>query len=159
MKRTVKLFASAIIIGVLSLSSLKSNAHCEIPCGIYGDSVRIALIYEHIATVEKSMNMINDLSKQDSPDYNQLVRWVVNKEEHAKKIQDIVSQYFLHQRVKPVTGDDDSAYRKYVKQLETLHHVLVFAMKSKQSTDLGIIETLREKVHLFEHAYFDNHKH
>ncbi|MBT3382145.1 MAG: superoxide dismutase [Prolixibacteraceae bacterium] len=159
MKKATQLFASAIIIGILSLSSLQSNAHCEVPCGIYGDSVRITLLYEHITTVEKSMNMINELSKQDSPDYNQLVRWVTNKEEHAKKIQEIVSQYFLHQRVKPTTSDNEEAYKKYLKQLELLHNISVFAMKSKQSTDLGHIETLREKVHNFEHVYFGGHTH
>ena len=57
MKKMTQLFATIFFIGVLSLSSLQSKAHCEIPCGIYGDSVRIALIYEHITTVEKSMKM------------------------------------------------------------------------------------------------------
>jgi len=155
MKKLTQLFASVMLVGILSLSSLQSQAHCEIPCGIYGDSVRITLLYEHIATIEKSMNMINELSKQDKPDYNQLVRWVTNKEEHAVKIQDIVSQYFLHQRVKPVSSADVAAYGRYVKQLDLLHNILVFAMKSKQSTDLANIETLRQKVHNFEHVYFD----
>ncbi|MEN8116865.1 MAG: superoxide dismutase [Ni] [Bacteroidota bacterium] len=159
MKKITPLLVSLFIVGIITLSSFQAKAHCEIPCGIYGDSVRIALIYEHITTVEKSMNMINELSKQDNPNYNQLVRWVVNKEEHAKKIQDIVSQYFLHQRIKPASADDEDAYKKYLKQLESLHHILVFAMKSKQSTDLSIIDTLREKVHVFEHAYFEDHKH
>lgn len=158
MKKMNKLFSVLMIMSVLTITGFKAKAHCEIPCGIYGDSVRIALIYEDIETIEKSMNMINTLSDQDSPDYNQLVRWVMNKEEHAKKIQEIVSQYFLHQRIKIVSADDDVAYRKYTKQLELLHHISVFAMKSKQSTDLSIIDTLREKVHAFEHAYFgDEH--
>lgn len=159
MKKITGLLASALLVGIITISSFQAKAHCEIPCGIYGDSVRIVLIYEHIATIEKSMNMINELSKEEKPDYNQLVRWVTNKEEHAIKIQDIVSQYFLHQRIKPVSEADSAAYGKYVKQLELLHNILVFAMKSKQSTDLSNIETLREKVHNFEHAYFDNHKH
>lgn len=158
MKKITQLFTVAFIIGIITLSGYKANAHCEIPCGIYGDSVRIALLYEHIETIEKSMNQINELSKADNPDYNQLVRWVMNKEEHAKKMQEIISQYFLHQRVKITSSADDAAYRKYVKQLELLHHLSVFAMKSKQSTDLSIIDTLREKLHLFEHAYFgDDH--
>jgi nickel superoxide dismutase len=159
MKKISKLLTTALFISVLSFSAFESKAHCEIPCGIYGDSVRVALIYEHIETVEKSMNMINELSEQENPDYNQLVRWVVNKEEHAKKIQDIVSQYFLHQRIKPVEANNEEAYKKYQKQLEVLHHILVFAMKSKQSTDLDIIDTLREKVHNFENLYFHSHDH
>ncbi|WP_303920063.1 superoxide dismutase [Ni] [Draconibacterium sediminis] len=158
MKKITKLFSAALILGIIAFSSFQAKAHCEIPCGIYGDSVRIALLYEHIETIEKSMNQINELSKSENPDYNQLVRWVMNKEEHAKEMQEIVSQYFLHQRVKITSSTDEAAYRKYVKQLELLHHLSVFAMKSKQSTDLSIIDTLREKLHLFEHAYFgDDH--
>jgi len=159
MKKFKQLFAIALLASVFTATSFQAKAHCEIPCGIYGDSVRVALLYEHITTIEKSMKMINELSEQDKPDYNQLVRWVVNKEEHAKEIQDIVSQYFLHQRVKITSADDDTAYRKYIKQLTSLHEVLVFAMKAKQGTDLSVIDTLREKVHVFEHAYFEDHKH
>lgn len=159
MKKITSLLASALLVVILTVSSFQAKAHCEIPCGIYGDSVRVVLLYEHISTIEKSMNMINELSKQDKPDYNQLVRWVVNKEEHAKKIQDIVSQYFLHQRIKVKSADDEAAYRKYIKQLTSLHEVLVFAMKSKQSTDLSVIDSLREKLHVFEHSYFEEHKH
>ena len=158
MKKITQIFSVALIMGIITFSSFQAKAHCEIPCGIYGDSVRIALLYEHIETIEKSMNQINELSKSENPDYNQLVRWVMNKEEHAKEMQEIISQYFLHQRVKITSSADDAAYRKYVKQLELLHHLSVFAMKSKQSTDLSIIDTLREKLHLFEHAYFgDDH--
>jgi nickel superoxide dismutase len=157
MKKSTKLFISVLFISVMGLSAFQAKAHCEIPCGIYGDSVRITLIYEHIETVEKSMNMINELSAQANPDYNQLVRWVVNKEEHAQKIQDIVSRYFLHQRIKPVDPSNKEAYAKYQKQLEVLHHISVFAMKSKQSTDLNIIDTLRKKVGDFEELYFHSH--
>lgn len=159
MKKLTQLFTSVLLVGILSLSSMQSKAHCEIPCGIYGDSIRVALLYEHFETIEKSMNMIKELSSQATPDYNQLVRWVNNKEEHALKVQEIVSQYFLHQRIKPTSADNEEAYRKYLKQLELLHNILVFAMKSKQTTDVANVETMREKLHAFEHTYFDDHKH
>lgn len=160
MKKIKAFFSLALIAGILSLVSNRANAHCEIPCGIYGDSLRVALIYEHISTIEKSMNMIKQLSEDEHPDYNQLVRWINNKEEHAKKIQEIVSQYFLHQRVKIQTPDNEQAYRKYVNQLTSLHEILVYAMKTKQSTDLNLIDKLREKLHQFEHLYFEaEHKH
>jgi nickel superoxide dismutase len=137
----------------------KTYAHCEIPCGIYDDSVRVALIKEHITTIEKSMNEIIALSSETDPNYNQLVRWVINKEEHAKKIQDIVSQYFLHQRIKPVDPSDKEAYAKYQKHLEVLHHLLVYAMKCKQTTDLKNIEIMRAEVEEFEGLYFHTHEH
>lgn len=154
---------SKILLGLLmafmliNFSNQKASAHCEIPCGIYADSVRITLIREHITTIEKSMTQIEEISNSSKPNYNQLVRWVVNKEEHAVKIQDIVSQYFLHQRIKPVDDSDAEAYAKYQKHLELLHKMLVYSMKCKQTTDLAFIENLRSTVADFEKAYFHKH--
>ena len=148
------LFLTSMII---SFSDQKASAHCEIPCGIYADSVRITMILEHITTIEKSMTQIEELSKASEPNYNQLVRWVVNKEEHAEKIQEIVSQYFLHQRIKLIDESDAEAYAKYQKHLELLHKMLVYSMNCKQTTDLAFIEKLRSTVADFEKAYFHKH--
>lgn len=133
--------------------------HCEVPCGIYGDSLRISLLYEHVATIEKGMNQINEISASATPNYNQLVRWVMNKEHHAEEIQDIVSQYFLHQRIKLPSADADGKARgMYTNKLSNLHTVLVNAMKAKQTTDLTYVANLRKAIHDFEHAYFGAHK-
>ena len=105
------------------------------------------------------MKMIVKLSEEATPNYNQIVRWVVNKEEHAKKIQEIVSQYFLHQRVKFADSSDKEKYAKYVKLLTTLHEISVYSMKAKQSTDLTQIENLRKSLKAFEAVYFHAHKH
>lgn len=153
-KTILSLLLTVLLVGFLNQ---KSNAHCEIPCGIYADSIRISLIKEHISTIEKSMNQITELSGASSPNYNQLIRWVSNKEEHAKKIQEIVSQYFLHQRIKVVDESQKEAYAKYQKHLGLLHQMLVYSMKAKQTTDLGFIEKLRASVADFEKAYFHKH--
>ncbi len=105
MRRISSLIVFLFVLNFLPFSLLSLRAtdpppHCQVPCGIYGDSIRIELIYEHIETIDKSMRMIDEISNQEKPNYNQLVRWVVNKEEHAEKIQEIVSQYFLNQRIK-----------------------------------------------------------
>lgn len=159
MKTTIlnKLIGLLLLALIIGFNIQESKAHCEIPCGIYADSVRISLIKEHITTVEKSMNQISELSTSSNPNYNQLVRWVANKEEHAKKIQEIVSQYFLHQRIKIVEENQKEAYAKYQKHLELLHKMLVYAMKSKQTTDLEVIEKMRSTVADFEEAYFHKH--
>jgi nickel superoxide dismutase len=156
-KLSKKVTVLSLILMIVGLSSQESNAHCEIPCGIYADSVRITLINEHISTIEKSMIQIEELSKSATPNFNQLIRWVTNKEEHAKKIQDIVSQYFLHQRIKVVEKDQKEAYAKYQTHLELLHKMLVYSMKCKQTTDLSFIEQLRTTVSDFEKAYFHKH--
>jgi len=125
-------------------------SHCEIPCGIYGDKMRFDMIEEHIATIEKSMNQIAELSKAGDMNYNQIVRWVTNKDEHAGQIQHIASQYFLTQRIKPADGD---ARAKYDKHLELLHQMLVSAMKCKQTTDLAQVEKLRALNQEFRASY------
>ena len=91
-----------LAIGLLSLTTTAADvaAHCEVPCGIYDDELRAKLIYEHTVTIEKSMKKIVELSQQQPVDYNQLVRWISNKEEHASKIQHIISQYFMTQRIR-----------------------------------------------------------
>lgn len=143
-----------------AIASLEApGPHCEVPCGIYGDSLRVALINEHITTVEKAMKQINEISESEKPNYNQLVRWVMNKEKHAEEIQQIVSQYFLHQRIKmPKNAEDRHASKHYTDNLKSLHAILVHAMKSKQKTDVGVIDDLRAAVSAFEHSYFE-HKH
>lgn len=133
--------------------------HCEVPCGIYGDSLRIALIDEHIRTIEKATNQINELSMEAKPNYNQLVRWINNKEKHAEEIQHIVSQYFLHQRVKIVDPKEKGATKKYQEMLKHLHHILVYSMKSKQGTDLNNIAKLKAAVESFEDVFFHTHDH
>ena len=140
-------------------SSKKGFFHREVPCGIYEDSLRISLISEHITTIEKSMNQITELSAAEKPNYNQLVRWVNNKDEHASKIQEIVSQYFLHQRIKITDPSDEELFAKYQNHLELLHQMSVYAMKSKQTTDLAYITKLRETLSKFEGAYFHAHDH
>lgn len=133
-------------------------AHCEIPCGIYGDEMRFDLMAEHIATIEKSMAMIKTLSTEKNVDYNQLIRWVNNKELHADYFQDIVSQYFLTQRIKPTDEDDKTKLSIYHRQLELCHQLLVLAMKAKQSTDIDIIHTLETTLDEFWKAYFGPEK-
>jgi nickel superoxide dismutase len=128
-------------------------AHCEIPCGIYNDPMRFDMIEEHITTIEKSMNSINELSQAGEKNYNQLVRWVTNKETHATELQHIVEQYFLTQRVKPVKSDAGDDYAKYRKQLELCHRIIVEAMKAKQTTDLSHVEALRALTAEFRASY------
>ena len=138
----------------------KSFAHCEIPCGIYHDELRIHLIEEYIDTIEKSMVAIQELSKNNDPlSRNQLVRWIDNKEEHAKKIQNIIWQYFFTQRVKPVNPDNKEKYKIYLKELELLNRLNFLTMKSKQSVDTKIVKDMRKVLSDFEKLYFKSKKH
>jgi len=143
-----------LMLLLLILSARSVFAHCEIPCGIYDDSMRIDMLAEHITTIEKSMMMIVELSQQKEVNHNQLVRWVTNKENHAQYLQDIVCQYFMTQRIKPTEEEDGDHYITYVKQLTLLHQMLFYAMKAKQTTDLTNVKQLRSLLEEFRTIYF-----
>ncbi len=128
-------------------------AHCEIPCGIYGDDVRFAAITEDLTTIEKSMKMIVALSADSQTNMNQLVRWVNNKESHANHIREVVAQYFLAQRVKAPSTEDQAAYADYTQKLVLLHQMIVTAMKCKQTTDLTNVKKLHDLLHTFQRLY------
>jgi nickel superoxide dismutase len=136
-----------LLFSILFFIVSQASGHCEIPCGIYDDEMRIDMISEHIVTIEKAMKQIIKLQDQKPVNYNQLVRWVMNKELHADELQEIVSQYFMTQRIKPDTS-------KYAEKLTLLHKMMVYAMKCKQTTDLAHISTLRSLLKDFRGVYF-----
>ena len=151
---------SFIVFSIIAFTSSKTFAHCEIPCGIYNDELRIALLYEHFTTIEKAMNQITDLLNASDENYMMITRWTNAKEDHANKVQEVAEQYFLTQRVKPVDESDTENFAKYQKQLTLLHHIIVYAMKTKQTTDLKYVEQLRTTLAQFEDLYFEGqHRH
>ena len=139
-----------MVVFCLGIGS-QAGAHCEIPCGIYDDTMRVSMLKEHLVTIEKSMQTVKALQKDENTNMNQLVRWIMNKEDHANQFQEIVSQYFMTQRVTP-----DSKH--YTQKVEVLHQMLVLAMRCKQTTDTAHVQTLRELISEFEKLYF-GHSH
>ncbi|NQU34393.1 MAG: superoxide dismutase [Bacteroidetes bacterium] len=156
MKKTILLLT---VIAFTTILTKTASAHCEVPCGIYNDELRIELIKEHIQTIEKAMNQITEIQNSETVNYNQLVRWINTKETHATLIQEITEQYFLAQRVKFALLSDKENYTKYINQLTYLHQLIVFSMKAKQSTDLKYIDDLNKSVTNFEIVYFGKEAH
>ena len=78
---------TSVVLFVFSFSGAPAWAHCEIPCGIYNDAARFTLMEEHVMTISKSMKKIDELSAESNPDWNQITRWVNNKEHHAGERQ------------------------------------------------------------------------
>jgi len=149
-----------ILVLVMVFASMVYS-HCQIPCGIYGDQARFDMIAENITTIEKSMQQITELSHKNKPNFNQIVRWVQNKEKHADELSHIVTYYFMAQRIKPVDKAKGKAHGEYVKKLTLLHEMLIYSMKAKQTTDLSNVEKLRTLLAEFRTAYFQagTHKH
>ena len=139
--------ATTFATGSFAQMADQAHAHCEVPCGIYGDSTRIDILVEHVATIRKAMTQVKKLSGEKTPNVNQLVRWTTTKEDHAKKIQHITTQYFLTQRVK-------STHKHYQKLLTICHGLLVQAMKSKQTIDTKHADNLDKLIMELKNTYF-----
>jgi nickel superoxide dismutase len=144
-----------MLCGLLLLAAApRILGHCQIPCGIYDDAARFTEMREHVATIEKSTNQIIALGRAESKDWNQIVRWVMNKEEHADELAQIVTYYFMAQRIKSPQGDaGDAEKQEYATRLSLLHQLLVESMNAKQSADLGQVKTMNALIDAFEKAY------
>ena len=141
--RILHIFAYALTTLFIAYSL---SAHCQVPCGIFSDELKFSELEEHVVTIEKSARLISDLSaKEDltANDYQQLVRWTTNKEAHAQKIIDESANYFLAQRIKT-----DAAH--YAEKIEMLHHIIVGAMKTKQSAGKDATAKLVEHLKVIE---------
>jgi nickel superoxide dismutase len=138
------LFAAATVC----LLSSTAFAHCQVPCGIYGDQLRFEQLLEDGKTIAKAQGQINELAAADrnGQSANQLGRWIMTKDDHAAKIQATIADYFLAQRIKA-----DSP--RYVEQLKAAHAVTVAAMKCKQSTEAATAEALEAAVLNLYRAY------
>ena len=139
------------ILIAINIVNIPLFAHCQIPCGIYSDAIQIVQIKEDLATIDKSIVMIKELSGEYDPQsQNQLNRWITSKEKHAQNIQTIISQYFLTQRIKQSSNN-------YENELITLHQLLVSIMKCKQSVSKENVKKSNELLDDFSIFYFDEH--
>ncbi len=133
-----------MVVLTMMLIRAEAWAHCQIPCGIYDDPARVARLKEDAATIAKSVAKIGELAGgHGAQDQNQLVRWVTNKEQHADHIIDVVSHYFLAQRVKPADGDGREGY---LASLADHHAVIVAAMKAKQNANMATVDALNAAI-------------
>ncbi|MDD5021604.1 MAG: superoxide dismutase [Ni] [Endomicrobiaceae bacterium] len=128
--------------------------HCQVPCGIYDDEMRFEMFNEDISTIEKATNEILKLSEKTDKNYNQIVRWVNTKEDHADKIIKLASEYFLAQRI-ALPENLVQKEKVYYQKISLLHQIIVYAMKTKQSTDISNIEKLKILVSDFQKLYFE----
>ena len=131
-----------------------AQAHCQVPCGIYNDAARIGALAEDVITISKAITKINELAgKSDATSINQAVRWVQTKDAHASNIIKVISEYFLTQKVKPVSTGKKGDYQKYLESLSRHHAVMVAAMKTKQNPTKQTAKTLSNALHTLSHDY------
>jgi len=138
---------AAMTLAALAGLASQTAAHCQVPCGIYGDQRRFDEMLEDTETITKCIDQIGELSgTHDATDHNQLVRWVTTKEDHATNIMRIIGDYFMAQRIKP---DADN----YGELLKSSHAVMTAAMKTKQGAEPDSADKLGDAIKAFYEEY------
>jgi nickel superoxide dismutase len=113
--------------------------HCQQPCGLYDDSARVSELKMDARTIRKAIVAIDE----GIVDFNQQVRWIMRKEEHAEHIIRECSDYWLAQRMQ--VGDSERAVK-----LAAVHDLMVAAVKTKQSASTDSVDKLDSVLHRFD---------
>ncbi len=128
MKKTIALSLLLLLLAVPA-----ALAHCQVPCGIYDDAARITTLREDATTIAKATaNIVKTAGAHEAAASAQMVRWTMTREQHASHIIEVVSEYFLTQKIAPVPPEADE-YDAYLEKLADHHAVMHAAMKTKQT--------------------------
>ena len=157
----MRLLLTLLAIPALCLATTTSaSAHCQVPCGIYNDHGRIHMLKEDATTIGKAVANIEALGTATDPkSFNQRVRWVQTKEDHGSHIIEVVSEYFLTQKIKPAKPENRKAWMTYMNQLVTCHAVMRAAMNSKQTVSPAVVADLYASIAKLGEFYPDKHSH
>jgi nickel superoxide dismutase len=136
-----KVFATAIISGLLSYGAL--SAHCQMPCGIYHDDMVYSLIDQYVETMYKGISVLNNSKFDNTQQRNAFIRWVMEKEKSSDQTANLITEYFLQQKIK--SGEDDTT-----KRLISAHKLLFMLMQIKQNADLEIVKQFSEEWEKFK---------
>lgn len=117
------------------LFSLESTleAHCQLPCGIYHDNMVYDQVDQFVETVYKGISVMNDSKFNSVKDKNEFIRWVIEKEKSCNDTAELITKYFLQQKIKP--DEDDT-----VKRIVSAHKLLFMLTAIKQNTDLDFVK-------------------
>lgn len=133
----------AIGISALAFYGADLSAHCQMPCGIYHDGMVYDQIDQFVETVYKGITVLNDSKFSTVKERNEFVRWVGEKEKGCCDAADLITVYFLQQKIKP--GEDDT-----VKRLVSAHKLLFLLVAIKQNVDLQYVKEFNEEWEKFK---------
>lgn len=117
---------------VAACYTLDLNAHCQMPCGIYHDDMVFDQIDQYVETVVKGITVLEDSKFKTIRERNEFIRWVMEKEKSSNDVAELITTFFLQQKIKP--GEEDTPER-----LASAHRLLFLLVKIKQNADLKVV--------------------
>ena len=137
-----------ILLGLLATLWTGSNleGHCQMPCGIYHDDMVFDQIDQYVETMYKGMTVVNDSKFSTVKERNETIRWICLKENASDAASEIMTTYFLQQKIKP--GEADTA-----KKLESAHKLLFLIVGIKQNTDRQMVLNFSDEWEKFKDMF------
>ncbi|KIC74650.1 hypothetical protein DB42_AZ00050 [Neochlamydia sp. EPS4] len=142
MKKTI------LIQGIIALFCHTGSlmAHCQMPCGIYHDELVFNQVDQYIETMYKGITELNN-SKFSTPfERNNFIRWVKLKDTASDEIANLITEYFLQQKIKPAEADTP-------KRLISAHKMLFELTAIKQNVNIKMIEAFADEWENFKQMF------
>lgn len=118
-------------------------AHCQMPCGIYHDDMVFDQIDQYVETMVKAVTVLEDNKFSTLSERNEAIRWVMEKESESNNVAELITCFFLQQKIKP--GESDTA-----KRVLSAHKLLFFLVKIKQTVDISVVSDFYEEWEKFK---------
>lgn len=136
-----KFLYTALLIG--TSHAIHLHSHCQMPCGIYHDDMVFDQIDQYVETMVKGLSILINSKFSTVQEHNEFVRWVMLKEKDSNETANMITTYFLQQKIKP--GEDDTA-----KRLASAHKLLFLLVKIKQTAEYSVINDFYEEWERFK---------
>lgn len=142
------MFKQFLFMFVLTLSATPSllRSHCQMPCGIFYDGVVFDQVDQYIETMVKAINVLQNNEFKTIQDRNTFVRWVIQKENNTNEIANLITTYFLQQKIKP--GQENT-----VDRLVSAHMLLSYLVQIKQSVNGEAVNHFYEEWEKFKEFF------
>jgi nickel superoxide dismutase len=134
-----------LFFGIFSTLCLQGglSAHCQMPCGIYHDDMIFDQIDQYVETMYKGMTMLTNSKFETPKERTEFVRWVMTKDSSSNDVSELLTTYFLQQKIKP--DEEDTT-----KKLISAHKLLFLVVQIKQNTDRALIEKFNDEWEKFK---------
>lgn len=138
MKKYLFIFTIGIFLVKATL-----RGHCQMPCGIYNDSMVYDKIDQYVETMYKGDTILTNGKFANPWGRNEFVRWVITKEKMTDEIAELLMTYFLQQKIKP--DEEDT-----VDKIKSVHKLMFMLVQIKQNTDRKFVENFNEEWNKFK---------
>lgn len=114
------------------------HSHCQMPCGIYHDDMVFDQIDQYVETMVKGVTVLSENKNDSCSEKNTFIRWVIQKENMSNETAQLLTSYFLQQKIK---ADEDDT----VKRVCSVHKMLCYLVTIKQTCDMKYVQAFSDE--------------